>query len=68
MSPWQFLADLTNPDLAFLPKALIIAVLSAIMCGVVGLFAKTPEVEERLGAHLGAMLGQMASRGPDSAW
>jgi amidophosphoribosyltransferase len=37
------------------------------MCGIVGLFAKTPDVEERLGAHLGAMLGQMADRGPDSA-
>ena len=38
MSPLQFLADLTNPDLAFLPKALTIAVLSAIMCGVVGCY------------------------------
>ena len=38
MSPWQFLADLTNPDLAFLPKALTIAVLSAVMCGVVGCY------------------------------
>ena len=37
------------------------------MCGIVGLFAKSPDVEERLGAHLGAMLGQMADRGPDSA-
>src|SRR5918999_3802797 len=37
------------------------------MCGIVGLFAKTPDVEERLGAHLGAMLAQMAKRGPDSA-
>jgi glutamate synthase domain-containing protein 1 len=37
------------------------------MCGIVGLFAKHPEVEERLGAHLGAMLAQMADRGPDSA-
>jgi glutamate synthase domain-containing protein 1 len=37
------------------------------MCGIVGLFAKTPGVQERLGAHLGAMLGQMADRGPDSA-
>jgi glutamate synthase domain-containing protein 1 len=37
------------------------------MCGIVGLFAKSPEVEERLGAHLGAMLVQMSSRGPDSA-
>jgi glutamate synthase domain-containing protein 1 len=37
------------------------------MCGIVGLFAKHPDVEQRLGAHLGAMLGQMADRGPDSA-
>ena len=37
------------------------------MCGIVGLFAKHPDVEERLGAHLGAMLVQMANRGPDSA-
>ena len=37
------------------------------MCGIVGLFAKSPDVEQRLGAHLGAMLGQMADRGPDSA-
>jgi manganese/iron transport system permease protein len=38
MSPLQFLADLINPDLAFLPKALVIAVLSATMCGVVGCY------------------------------
>jgi len=37
------------------------------MCGIVGLFAKAPEIEERLGEHLGAMLVQMSSRGPDSA-
>jgi glutamate synthase domain-containing protein 1 len=37
------------------------------MCGIVGLFAKSPEIEERLGAHLAAMLVQMSSRGPDSA-
>ncbi|HWT22798.1 MAG TPA: glutamine amidotransferase family protein [Solirubrobacteraceae bacterium] len=37
------------------------------MCGIVGLFAKSADVEERLGAHLGAMLAQMADRGPDSA-
>ncbi|MDR7277547.1 anchored repeat-type ABC transporter permease subunit [Catenuloplanes atrovinosus] len=38
MSPLDFLADLVNPDLAFLPKALAIAVMSAIMCGVVGCY------------------------------
>jgi len=37
------------------------------MCGIVGLFAKSPEVEDRLGEHLAAMLVQMSSRGPDSA-
>jgi glutamate synthase domain-containing protein 1 len=37
------------------------------MCGIVGLFAKSPEVEDRLGVHLAAMLGQMSDRGPDSA-
>jgi methylamine---glutamate N-methyltransferase subunit A len=37
------------------------------MCGIVGLFAKSPEIEDRLGEHLAAMLVQMSSRGPDSA-
>ena len=37
------------------------------MCGIVGLFAKAPEIEDRLGVHLAAMLVQMSSRGPDSA-
>jgi len=37
------------------------------MCGIVGLFAKSSRVEERLGEHLAAMLVQMSSRGPDSA-
>lgn len=32
----EFLADLFNPDLAFLPKALAVAVMSSIVCGVVG--------------------------------
>ena len=31
-----FLADLVNPDLAFLPRALAVAVASALVCGVVG--------------------------------
>lgn len=38
MSIPEFIADLTNPDLAFLPKALLIAVLSSIVCGVVGCY------------------------------
>jgi methylamine---glutamate N-methyltransferase subunit A len=37
------------------------------MCGIVGLFAKSLETEERLGVHLAAMLTQMSDRGPDSA-
>jgi len=37
------------------------------MCGIVGLFAKSAEIEERLGEHLQAMLVQMSDRGPDSA-
>ena len=37
------------------------------MCGIAGLFAKSPEVEGALGAHLGAMLEQLGDRGPDSA-
>src|SRR5262249_13199422 len=37
------------------------------MCGIVGLFSKSQAVEERLGAHVGAMLAQLSDRGPDSA-
>jgi methylamine---glutamate N-methyltransferase subunit A len=37
------------------------------MCGIVGLFAKSPEIEGALGSHLAAMLAQMNDRGPDSA-
>src|SRR5215216_6962935 len=37
------------------------------MCGIVGLFAKSTEVEEGIGEHLAAMLAQMSDRGPDSA-
>jgi manganese/iron transport system permease protein len=38
MSPADFVADLFNPDLAFLSKALLIAVMSATVCGVVGCY------------------------------
>lgn len=38
MTLGQFLGDLFNPDLAFLPKALAIAVMSSIVCGVVGCY------------------------------
>ena len=37
------------------------------MCGIVGLFCKSTELEGRLGEYLGAMLAQMQDRGPDSA-
>jgi len=37
------------------------------VCGIVGLFCKSAELEPRLGVHLGAMLAQMDDRGPDSA-
>jgi glutamate synthase domain-containing protein 1 len=37
------------------------------MCGIAGLFSKSPEVSERLGHHLGEMLRQLSDRGPDSA-
>lgn len=36
LTPIEFLSDLANPMLAFLPKALLIAVLSSIVAGVVG--------------------------------
>lgn len=36
LTPWEFLTDLANPLLAFLPKALLVAVLSSIVAGVVG--------------------------------
>ena len=37
------------------------------MCGIVGLFCKSAELEPQLGEYLGAMLAQMSDRGPDSA-
>ena len=37
------------------------------MCGIIGLFAKTPRIEAELGSHMAAMLVQMSDRGPDSA-
>ena len=37
------------------------------MCGIVGLFAKSPQVERDLGLHLSKMLVSMSDRGPDSA-
>jgi Glutamine synthetase, catalytic domain len=37
------------------------------VCGIIGLFLKTPVLEDRLGALTAAMLHEMCSRGPDSA-
>ena len=37
------------------------------MCGIVGLFLKTPALEPRLGALVTPMLAAMGERGPDSA-
>jgi glutamate synthase domain-containing protein 1 len=37
------------------------------MCGIVGLYAKSPAAGSQLGRNLGEMLVQMADRGPDSA-
>ena len=37
------------------------------MCGIVGLYTKTPELESDLGEMLSRMLVQMTDRGPDSA-
>jgi amidophosphoribosyltransferase len=37
------------------------------MCGIVGLFCKSPGLEPELGSYLSAMLVQMSDRGPDSA-
>lgn len=36
LSFWEFLQDLSNPLLSFLPKALIAAIIASIVCGVVG--------------------------------
>jgi glutamate synthase domain-containing protein 1 len=37
------------------------------MCGIAGLFSKSPSVGEHLGEHLGVMLIELSGRGPDSA-
>jgi manganese/iron transport system permease protein len=38
VNPLEFVTDLLNPDLAFLPKALAVAVMSSLVCGVVGCY------------------------------
>jgi glutamate synthase domain-containing protein 1 len=37
------------------------------VCGIAGLYTKTPALRAELGAHLGEMLQQLSFRGPDSA-
>lgn len=37
------------------------------MCGIAGLFLKTPELRQKLGALFSPMLREMSERGPDSA-
>ncbi|HEY6399125.1 MAG TPA: glutamine amidotransferase family protein [Solirubrobacteraceae bacterium] len=37
------------------------------MCGIAGLYLKSPELHERLGKLLAGMLEQLSDRGPDSA-
>ncbi len=37
------------------------------MCGIAGLYLKSPGLQGQLGAQLGRMLEQLADRGPDSA-
>jgi methylamine---glutamate N-methyltransferase subunit A len=37
------------------------------MCGIAGLFSKSPQLSESLGCHLAEMLLQLGDRGPDSA-
>lgn len=38
LSPIEFIQDLLNPDLGFLMKALVMAVCSSIVCGVIGTY------------------------------
>jgi methylamine---glutamate N-methyltransferase subunit A len=37
------------------------------MCGIAGLYTKSPALQARLGEHLARMLEQLSFRGPDSA-
>lgn len=36
LTPLDFLQDLANPDLRFLAKALVVSLLSSVVCGVIG--------------------------------
>ncbi len=37
------------------------------MCGIAGIYAKSPQLRDELGAHLSNMLVELSERGPDSA-
>src|SRR5271166_4581470 len=37
------------------------------MCGIAGLYTKSPALQAQLGEHLARMLEQLSFRGPDSA-
>jgi glutamate synthase domain-containing protein 1 len=37
------------------------------VCGIVGIFSKSPKLRQDLGVHLARMLEQLSDRGPDSA-
>ncbi|MCW3014096.1 MAG: amidophosphoribosyltransferase [Solirubrobacterales bacterium] len=37
------------------------------MCGIIGIYSKSPTIGERIGEHASRMLEQLADRGPDSA-
>ncbi|RKN08331.1 anchored repeat-type ABC transporter permease subunit [Streptomyces radicis] len=38
LTPQEFVADLVNPALSFLPKALFVALMSSAVCGVIGCY------------------------------
>ncbi|RBM18524.1 anchored repeat-type ABC transporter permease subunit [Streptomyces sp. PT12] len=38
LTPQEFVADLANPALSFLPKALFVALMSSAVCGVIGCY------------------------------
>ena len=40
--------------------------MSKLMCGIVGLFSKSPAIENHLGELVSRMLIEMTERGPDS--
>ena len=49
------------------PRGSDLATKGTSMCGIVGIFSKSPGIAKRLGDYLTRMLVQMGDRGPDSA-